>query len=700
MKRFNLAVRTSVSITALALALGGAAHAQDAEPEAEDSEFLGTITLGESKREVQTDTATPVTTIDRAEIRDRQATTIAELIDSVPGVSLVNGSTPGGSGINIRGFGANGTFGTDQLVAVFIDGATSGSEEIYRLGTQLFTDPYLYRSVQVQRGTVGSFEYGAGIVGGIVLLETVDASDITGGEIGFKWAQTLGYASNGEGFSTSTTLAWQPTADLEFLANYSYREQDNQDDGNGDEIGNSAFELPSFLLKGRYQFGADRAHSIEASFNRTESSDRDVPLDSFITAADFFGSVDRDTTSETAALIYNFSPSNNDLIDLEVALTYANQEFDQTFIEGSTDATGFFLGVIRGLGNADHQYETTKLTVKNTSFFEVGSMAFDTRYGFEIQERDRLDADSAPGGTDDRYAFFAVGDVEIIPNLTFSPGIRYENSSIEGLIADPSVPGGPFGPPPGTPEVPVSYENDALMGGASLRYAFDSGFAVFTSWARTENLPILDDLENSTFILQPQVATTFEAGASYDATGIFSDFDVVALKVNFFDTELDDVTSYSGIQTININGIEIEGSYATRGGFYIDVNANIVDGESESVPNNQTGVVTVADWTRTPQDSLRLTVGQRLGQLFGSVDTDLSAEIVHIAESDLVTPIRGDAATLLNLRATLEPTTGFLEGTQFRLSIENAGNERYQPVLATRNAVGTNFKISVSRVFF
>ena len=121
MKRFNLAVRTSVSLAALAMGLGSAAIAQDAEPEAEEGEFLGTITLGESKREVQTDTATPVTIIDRTEIRDRQATTIAELIDSAPGVSLVNGSTPGGSGINIRGFGANGTFGTDQLVAVFID---------------------------------------------------------------------------------------------------------------------------------------------------------------------------------------------------------------------------------------------------------------------------------------------------------------------------------------------------------------------------------------------------------------------------------------------------------------------------------------------------------------------------------------------------------------------------------------------------
>ena len=95
-------------------------------------------------------------------------------------------------------------------------------------------------------------------------------------------------------------------------------------------------------------------------------------------------------------------------------------------------------------------------------------------------------------------------------------------------------------------------------------------------------------------------------------------------------------------------------------------------------------------------------MGQRLGDLFGTVDTDLSAEVLHLSESDLNvgTSGEGDAATLLNLRATLEPTSGFLQGTQFRISAENLGDEAYQPALATRNAVDANFKISVSRVFF
>ena len=182
--RTGMRLLGTVSVLGLCMGMGAQAQELQAEPQGED--FLGTVELTQGKREVQVGTAVPVTVINQEEIDDRQAGTVAELIDSVPGVALVNGSRPEGSGINIRGFGANGTYGTDQKVAIVIDGATTGSEEIYRIGTQLFTDPSLYKSVSVIRGTVGTFEFGSGIVGGVVQFETKDASDFTGGEIGLR----------------------------------------------------------------------------------------------------------------------------------------------------------------------------------------------------------------------------------------------------------------------------------------------------------------------------------------------------------------------------------------------------------------------------------------------------------------------------------------------------------------------------------
>ncbi|MEP0313954.1 MULTISPECIES: TonB-dependent receptor plug domain-containing protein [Alphaproteobacteria] len=308
------------------------AIAQEQHAQAED-EFLGTIHLGQSKRDVKTDTATPVTQVDQEEIEDRQASTIAELIDSIPGVSLVNGSTPIGSGINIRGFGANGTYGTDQKVAIQVDGASAGSEELYRIGSQLFTDPALYKSVEVMRGTVGSFECGSGIIGGVVRLETIDASDLTGGEPGFAFRQTLGGATNRDGLNSSSTLALQPTENLELLANYSWREQHNQEDGHDRVIENSEFELPSYLVKARYTFGDQ---NLTASYTNSETVERDKPYDSFGTTGGSFGNVDRDTVAETVSLKYNFNPASNDLVDLDVIYAYANQEIEQACVEGKT----------------------------------------------------------------------------------------------------------------------------------------------------------------------------------------------------------------------------------------------------------------------------------------------------------------------------------------------------------------------------
>ena len=97
---------------------------------ADETQNLGTIIL-DTKRDVHTETATAVTTIDQEEMDDRQASTIAELISSVPGVTLINGSTPLGGGINIRGFGGGNTYGTNQKVLITVDGATQGSEELY-----------------------------------------------------------------------------------------------------------------------------------------------------------------------------------------------------------------------------------------------------------------------------------------------------------------------------------------------------------------------------------------------------------------------------------------------------------------------------------------------------------------------------------------------------------------------------------------
>ncbi|WP_420558743.1 TonB-dependent receptor domain-containing protein [Roseovarius sp.] len=669
----------------ICLSLAGTATAQ------EEPGFLGTLILTPGKRDLSFGTALSRTVIDEEEIKDRQASTVAQLIDSVPGVTLVNGTTPQGSGINIRGFGANTTYGSDQKIAVQIDGASVGSEELYRIGTQLFTDPFLYKEAEVLRGTIGSFSYGSGIVGGVVRLETKDASDFTGGELGFGGSQTLEFSTNGNGFVSSTNLAWMPAKGAEFLLNYTWREQGTLEAGDGTKIGNSSFETPSFLAKARFTFGQDDAHSLMFSHSRTEADDKDVPFNQFETTPDFFGRVDRLTDTKQTTVEYRFNPAN-DLIDLRANLSYADQKIDNTYIDGSSSLQGgqpvavFCDNPMSGVICADNRYQTTKLTLSNRAMFTTGTIEHDMLAGIEGIHKKRLDANSAPGGTDDRFAAFVVNEMTI-GQTTVTPAIRYETSRIKSS--------GSLG------SAPRSYSSDALMGGLAVAYDFGNGVSVFGSAAYTEGLPPIDDLGASA-TAQRRLATTekshtFEIGAAYTGTDIFREGDSFTLRGNLYQTKLWDITTYTAagamggdLDGVTTEGVELEASYGTARGFYIDFAGHVGEGH-EYDPDS-----TSRTWRNSAADRVQLTVGQRVGDYL-----DLSWEVIHAADrfnslgADL-----GDT-TVHNLRATWTPATRWLEGSEVRFGIENAFDADYVGHLSSpnRKAPGRTLKVSLSRTF-
>ncbi len=672
-----LGTGTAVPVLAQQVAENEGGETGTPPPSANDEGFLGTITLGESKREVQTQTATPLTVIDAEEIRDRQAGTVAGLIDTVPSVALVNGDTKQGSGISIRGFGSNATFGTDQKVLIQVDGATRGSEELYRIGTQLFTDPFLYDEVEVIRGTVGSFEYGSGVVGGVVRLETIDPEDVTEGDTGVALRQTLEFQTNGEGVTSSTIGAWQPTEDFGLMFNYVDRNLGFPVDGNGDIInpGRQEIDDPSWLLKGKYRFGEDKAHSIEASYQETVSSQFDVPYDSFGNLT-FFGNVDRRIESDTTILKYGFNPMS-DLVDLTLQYSRVNEDVTQDPVSCPFSPVGS-IPPCSALLDADTAYETTTVTLKNTAFFMTGAASHDLTTGIEYINRDRSDAFAAPGGQDDRWAIFAVDEIGIGDSWTVTPALRYETSTIEGTA------------PPNTGR----FSHDALMGGLSARYAFANGLALFGSAAYTEVMPIIDDLGNPARINMSEKSRTYEVGLAFERRGLIADRDDLALKLTYFDTELWDITSFVGggpmslpLDEIRTHGLELEASYAMENGFYVDLNATYGDGEEV----DSTGAV--SDWRNQAANDLRLTVGKVFNDIY-----DVSWEVVA-ADSITRNGTRTPGYTAHNLRATVAPETGLWKDTEFRVGVENVFDEQYTPSLATRPAPGRNFKFTVAKTF-
>ncbi|MEO0774311.1 MAG: TonB-dependent receptor [Pseudomonadota bacterium] len=667
--------------TCLGLSMSSAAIAQD------DAIDLGTLLLGESKREVATDTATAVTVIDETEIKDRQAGTVAGLIDSVPGVNLINGGTPVGSGINIRGFGSNFTFGTDNKVLIQIDGVTRGAEEFYRNSTQLFTDPYLYREVEVIRGTTGSFEFGSGVVGGVVRLETIDASDVLEGELGFAFRPLIEYRSNGQGVTRSGTFAWAPTERAEFLFNYSQRELGIREDGAGNLINAPAGSVddPSWLLKGKLRFGSDNEHSIEASYTDAQTSQFNVPFESFTAFPAFVGNVDRFVDTMTLAVKYAYNPVDNDLIDFSLQYSKA----DESIILNPIGLSPFVPPFVRATFDADQVYETETVTAKNRSLFSTGALEHNLVAGVEYQFRDRLflgrsqQINGVPAGHKESLAFFLVDEIDL-GNWTFTPAMRYETQTRRAE------------------EINETYNQSAFMGGLSTRYAFNNGVAVFGSVAYTEVLPIIDDVRNPALfggvpaIETSEKALTYELGASLDRVDAFRSGDKLAIKGNIYTTELRDVNTFGGVDTIDTMGFELEASYETQEGYYADLNGQIVDGEESLIAGGNRTFRGVA------QDNLRLTLGRKFAS-----GVDVSWEGIYgaggrtnfLAAPGTLLSLPAEDYFVQNLRLTIAPEEGVWKDTEFRLSVENVFDLNYRPQLAARQAEGRNFIFSLARKF-
>jgi len=626
----------------------------------------------ESMRGVATDTATSQTVLDQEELDARQASTLAELMGTVPGVTLSNASTPQGSSINIRGLGADaGTYGSNTKVNVVIDGVSKGQEELYRQGSLLTFEPELFKEVRVIRGPAEGFRWSSGAIGGTVEAVTKDAADFLAPGDTFAFRQKLAYESNADGFLTSSILAWRPDERLDVLAFHGYREAGDYEDGNGVRQPDTGFELPSWLAKVKYSVTPDL--SFSASYSRNSIALRDVSYD-FI-GSSFPVRVDADITDVTAYVAMDYDPANP-LIDLTAKLVHSDELIEN--VSATTSSTIY---------NADNRTERLAFILENRAVFSTGAAHHTLLAGLEIGRRERssisdtgMNAGSTPGGTDDYVALYLTDEIET-GALTLTPQLRWESQKITSK--------GNATPADGT-----SYSADDWSGALAARYAFTPQVAAFGTVAYNTSLPIIDDLTSPADSTTTEKALTYEIGMSFDGTDVLTAEDRLGLKLIAFRTEIRDNTTYTNFNSpaddrIDIEGVEFELSYA-HPQFYADLNAAHVRGRWGD-----------GSWfNNAPADSVQLTLGKR----FLDDQLDLAVEMRHDWSTDRNVQFTGAADrsasfTTWSLNAAFTPHAGTFEGVQIRGSVENLFDEDYKPWLSTRPARGRTFKVSVAKVF-
>lgn len=306
-----------------------AAFAADTEtPPADDGTTqlsLDKLVISAGTEKVAIDTPQAVSVLDQDDIDQTQATTIGDLLEGMPGVNVQGGVSQLGQGFNIRGMGT-AIGDSDNRILITVDNVTKFYEQ-YRMGA-FFSEPELYKRVEVLRGPASSTLYGAGALAGVVNFTTKDASDFL--KVGDPLAVRLKAATetNAEAYTLSGIVALQPVEGVELLGTYNKRNTDDYESGNGTLVNGSATKSESWLVKGRLTIDGNRKHAIWASYQDWVS---DSPqLYDQITAPAGSALVRRNVHDRTAVLGYVNDFASSKLLNVEGQIAYSKSLVHQS----------------------------------------------------------------------------------------------------------------------------------------------------------------------------------------------------------------------------------------------------------------------------------------------------------------------------------------------------------------------------------
>jgi len=668
-------------------------------------QMLGRIILGTGTAKVAIDTPQAVTALEQEDLDQRQATTLAEAIKGIPGVSIAgSASRVLGQAFNIRGIGKTEDTAAEDRIKVIVDGAPKGFEQ-YRMGT-FFGDLDLFKRVEILRGPASGTLYGSGAIGGVVLFETKDASDfLAEGEttaLKFKGS----YASNGDLGGLGATYATR-IGNAEFLASFNGSQSGDMEDGAGNPIVVGDQEVLSALLKGKWYFGNDNDQSFTLSFARSETTVDDGPASPSGAGPTFlasFGLMDSATTDDTFIARYNHGFAGNDLLDLSVQLSYTNTE-----VEKNNFSFGFLCmpGTLSVLCDSSWGYETVALKVENVADLSTGAWENYLTFGVQVSEQERSATTTAgspafhPEGTDRKIGVYAQGEFTWNEKLVLIPGIRVDFGDRTPSAATVAIGG-------------EAVEDTAVSPKLAVLYKFNDSFSVFGSYAQTERLPTLDELyatggvQSPSLNLSKEKARNIELGLAYQTQGVFNADDTLALKVTGFHNDMTDLIArntggaagtpyYVNIAAAKIWGAELEAAYDAERWF-----ASLAWSKVKS-RNETPGASFGTQLADTPAENVALTVGAKLPErdlvigwrayYFDAIDTGpafTAPDYAHLA---------GKAHDVHDIFVTWKPDEGAMAGLEVSLVVENVFDKEYMSNLALDPSPGLNAKLSISKGF-
>jgi hemoglobin/transferrin/lactoferrin receptor protein len=685
---------------ALAIVAQQAALAQNVN--AGNITLLERLVIGAGAPKVAIKTPQAVTVVNQDDIDAKQAATTGELFASVPGVAIVGSQRQFGEAFNIRGIGTTENSSDGSRIVINVDGAPKFNQQ-YRMGS-FFSDPELYKQVEVLRGPSSSTLYGAGAIGGVINFTTKDASDfIKDGETGALRLKAS-YDSNGAGTLTSAVLAQQVTDTFEVLAAGNWRRRDTIDLANGKALDGSAFDTLSGLVKGTAHFGDNDEQMLSLSYQRWFSEAKDQAYAQTGTSS-MFGIIDRTVVDQTAVLRWENPATDNPWVDLKVNLSYSETTNDQTNNRLKLGGPRTVIGTpFPGFGSvtADnslgvlldtrYSYKTWQLTAENTVEWIGDGFENYLTAGFSASTQDRMATrpqttvplPAHPQGTENKLGIFAQNEFIWDEKLTLIAGARGDFHWVNSTTGARDIEGSAFSPK------------------IAAQYQLTDNIGVLASYAHTERMPTIDELysvspvKTASLNLKKESADTFEGGFSLSGYDLLTAGDSAALKTTAFYSDLTDlITSntgsgvpyYSNVGKARIYGVEVEASYDSEL-LYASLAYGLTIGDN---------LVTNVPLNTVAQSKVALTMGVRNVEH----DLDFGARVTLADKGRHVNTGEGtaDAYATADLFASWKPDTGPLAGTEFQAGIDNVFNSDFRQNLSTDRSSGRTFKISVAKQF-
>lgn len=631
----------------------------------------------------------PVAVVSGETMARKQSASIAAALRDEPGIAMERADNPLTAAIMVRGFGGNSVMPGDPNVTITVDGGSVNSGQNYRNSGMGVVDPALLKSLRVYKGQLNALEFGSGLAGGSVVAETIDGADLTGDEVGFKFRQLLGAHSNGGGWVTSSTLAWQPSANVDTLFNYTRRASGQQKAGAGATVPlepASGFNLPTYLFKTRVRFGD--GHALSFSVNRFSDMEANASFGATLYSAGFARGT-RWRNGTVGALAYTWDPAGNDLVDLELKFTNSKQQMR-------------FQGYAPGSFDGDYNYETRTATLKNTARFTTGAINHTLRAGltWQREERDTPLVRLASAGIDTRTGIYVLDEMDFGNDLLVTAGARIERQQFSNLRRWAMVT-----PPPPAPQVPVltlvnlaDYTHTAKTLGLGFEKGFGNGLTAFGSYSIGDGLPTIDSgFYNWADTALPipsetRKVRTIEAGLKYRGNDVFFSGDSLRASISVYKTTTrrPHQAFPSGANNgLDFRGIELQASYQEARGFYGRIAATLVDNREQPIA---TGVW--RDYTYSPPSTLALTLGKTWDN-----GVDLSWTL-NAAQGQTLNGTRYAGFGVHNVALNYTPQGGVLAGATVSLGVDNLFDRNYG---VTRGGnipeLGRNVKLTLSKTF-